>query len=98
MQELQSGVVDLLIHTPNSSTDLGSNTDRYSTLTPVPFSVAHTCLLHLLASVGLIGYNIVYCLEKRVFVVGGFSVFLSCMDVEKRMKEFSLGFETSGSG
>ncbi|KAM6984699.1 putative E3 ubiquitin-protein ligase HERC1 [Aplochiton taeniatus] len=28
-QELQSGVVDLLIHTPNSSTDIGSNTDRF---------------------------------------------------------------------
>ncbi|KAJ7986812.1 hypothetical protein DPEC_G00332260 [Dallia pectoralis] len=28
-QELQSGVVDLLIHTPNSSTDVGSNTDRF---------------------------------------------------------------------
>ncbi|KAM9538761.1 putative E3 ubiquitin-protein ligase HERC1 [Salvelinus alpinus] len=27
-QELQAGVVDLLIHTPNSSTDVGSNTDR----------------------------------------------------------------------
>ncbi|XP_065100040.1 probable E3 ubiquitin-protein ligase HERC1 isoform X2 [Paramisgurnus dabryanus] len=28
-QELQSGVVDLLIHTPNSSADVGSNTDRF---------------------------------------------------------------------
>lgn len=28
-QELQSGVVDLLIHTPNSTADVGSNTDRY---------------------------------------------------------------------
>lgn len=27
-QELQSGVVDLLIQTPNSFTDVGSNTDR----------------------------------------------------------------------
>lgn len=27
-QELQSGVVDLLIHTPNSFADVGSNTDR----------------------------------------------------------------------
>lgn len=29
-QELQSGVVDLLIHTPNSFADVGSNTDRYT--------------------------------------------------------------------
>ncbi|XP_043076943.1 probable E3 ubiquitin-protein ligase HERC1 [Puntigrus tetrazona] len=28
-QELQSGVVELLIHTPNSSADVGSNTDRF---------------------------------------------------------------------
>ncbi|KAI7795921.1 putative E3 ubiquitin-protein ligase HERC1-like [Triplophysa rosa] len=28
-QELQSGVVDLLIHTPNSTADVGSNTDRF---------------------------------------------------------------------
>lgn len=28
LQELQSGVVDLLIHTPNSFADVGSNTDR----------------------------------------------------------------------
>ncbi|XP_026209988.1 probable E3 ubiquitin-protein ligase HERC1 isoform X8 [Anabas testudineus] len=28
-QELQSGVVDLLIHTPNSFADVGSNTDRF---------------------------------------------------------------------
>uniref|UniRef100_A0A3B3BJZ9 HECT domain-containing protein n=1 Tax=Oryzias melastigma TaxID=30732 RepID=A0A3B3BJZ9_ORYME len=28
-QELQSGVVDLLIRTPNSCADVGSNTDRY---------------------------------------------------------------------
>lgn len=27
-QELQSGVVDLLIHTPNSFADVGCNTDR----------------------------------------------------------------------
>lgn len=27
-QELQSGVVDLLIHTPNGFADVGSNTDR----------------------------------------------------------------------
>lgn len=27
-QELQSGVVELLIHTPNSFADVGSNTDR----------------------------------------------------------------------
>lgn len=27
-QELESGVVDLLIHTPNSFADVGSNTDR----------------------------------------------------------------------
>lgn len=29
LQELQSGVVDLLIHTPNSFADVGSNTDRF---------------------------------------------------------------------
>lgn len=29
-QELQSGVVDLLIRTPNSFADVGSNTDRCS--------------------------------------------------------------------
>lgn len=29
-QELQSDVVDLLIHTPNSFADVGSNTDRYT--------------------------------------------------------------------
>lgn len=28
LQELQSGVVDLLINTPNSFADVGSNTDR----------------------------------------------------------------------
>ncbi|XP_034457870.1 probable E3 ubiquitin-protein ligase HERC1 isoform X1 [Hippoglossus hippoglossus] len=28
-QELQAGVVDLLIHTPNSFADVGSNTDRF---------------------------------------------------------------------
>lgn len=28
-QELQSGMVDLLIHTPNGFADVGSNTDRY---------------------------------------------------------------------
>lgn len=29
-QELQSGVVDLLIHTPNGFADVGSNTDRWT--------------------------------------------------------------------
>uniref|UniRef100_A0A671VH49 HECT-type E3 ubiquitin transferase n=1 Tax=Sparus aurata TaxID=8175 RepID=A0A671VH49_SPAAU len=36
-QELQSGVVDLLIHTPNSFADVGSNTDRFL-LNPAAFS------------------------------------------------------------
>uniref|UniRef100_A0A6Q2XRL6 HECT-type E3 ubiquitin transferase n=1 Tax=Esox lucius TaxID=8010 RepID=A0A6Q2XRL6_ESOLU len=39
-QELQSGVVDLLIHTPNSSTDVGSNTDRFL-LNPAAASEDH---------------------------------------------------------
>ncbi|XP_076139905.1 putative E3 ubiquitin-protein ligase HERC1 isoform X8 [Alosa pseudoharengus] len=39
-QELQSGVVDLLIHTPNSSTDMGSNTDRFL-LNPAAVSEDH---------------------------------------------------------
>ncbi|XP_031681979.1 probable E3 ubiquitin-protein ligase HERC1 isoform X1 [Oncorhynchus kisutch] len=39
-QELQSGVVDLLIHTPNSSTDVGSNTDRFL-LNPAAVSEDH---------------------------------------------------------
>ncbi|CAB1352023.1 unnamed protein product [Coregonus sp. 'balchen'] len=38
--ELQSGVVDLLIHTPNSSTDVGSNTDRFL-LNPAAVSEDH---------------------------------------------------------
>ncbi|XP_040012787.1 probable E3 ubiquitin-protein ligase HERC1 isoform X3 [Xiphias gladius] len=39
-QELQSGVVDLLIHTPNSFADVGSNTDRFL-LNPVALSEDH---------------------------------------------------------
>uniref|UniRef100_UPI003AAEB7BA probable E3 ubiquitin-protein ligase HERC1 n=1 Tax=Centroberyx gerrardi TaxID=166262 RepID=UPI003AAEB7BA len=39
-QELQSGVVDLLIHTPNSVTDVGSNTDRFL-LNPATVSEDH---------------------------------------------------------
>ncbi|KAL2099644.1 hypothetical protein ACEWY4_004038 [Coilia grayii] len=39
-QELQSAVVDLLIHTPNSSTDMGSNTDRFL-LNPAAVSEDH---------------------------------------------------------
>ncbi|XP_030623810.1 probable E3 ubiquitin-protein ligase HERC1 [Chanos chanos] len=40
-QELQSGVVDLLIHTPNNSADVGSNTDRFL-LNPAAVSDEHT--------------------------------------------------------
>ncbi|XP_035245722.1 probable E3 ubiquitin-protein ligase HERC1 isoform X2 [Anguilla anguilla] len=39
-QELESGVVDLLIHTPNSSADVGSNTDRFL-LNPAAMSEDH---------------------------------------------------------
>ncbi|XP_048876533.1 probable E3 ubiquitin-protein ligase HERC1 isoform X3 [Brienomyrus brachyistius] len=39
-QELQSGVVDLLIHTPNTSADMGSNTDRFL-LNPAAVSEDH---------------------------------------------------------
>ncbi|XP_035383560.1 probable E3 ubiquitin-protein ligase HERC1 isoform X3 [Electrophorus electricus] len=39
-QELQSGVVDLLIRTPNSYADVGSNTDRYL-LNPAAVSDEH---------------------------------------------------------
>ncbi|XP_049908952.1 probable E3 ubiquitin-protein ligase HERC1 isoform X7 [Epinephelus moara] len=39
-QELQSGVVDLLIHTPNSFADVGSNTDRFL-LNPAALSEDH---------------------------------------------------------
>ncbi|XP_028827463.1 probable E3 ubiquitin-protein ligase HERC1 isoform X1 [Denticeps clupeoides] len=39
-QELQSGVVDLLIHTPNSAADVGSNTDRFL-LNPAAVSEEH---------------------------------------------------------
>lgn len=39
-QELQSGVVDLLIHTPNSTADVGSNTDRFL-LSPAAVSDDH---------------------------------------------------------
>ncbi|XP_031715964.1 probable E3 ubiquitin-protein ligase HERC1 isoform X3 [Anarrhichthys ocellatus] len=39
-QELQSGVVDLLIHTPNSFADVGSNTDRFL-LNPASLSDDH---------------------------------------------------------
>ncbi|XP_053543730.1 probable E3 ubiquitin-protein ligase HERC1 isoform X7 [Ictalurus punctatus] len=39
-QELQSGVVDLLIRTPNSSADVGSNTDRFL-LNPAAISDEH---------------------------------------------------------
>ncbi|KAE8284964.1 putative E3 ubiquitin-protein ligase HERC1 [Larimichthys crocea] len=39
-QELQSGVVELLIHTPNSFADVGSNTDRFL-LNPASFSEDH---------------------------------------------------------
>ncbi|XP_061589686.1 probable E3 ubiquitin-protein ligase HERC1 isoform X2 [Cololabis saira] len=39
-QELQSGVVELLIHTPNSFADVGSNTDRYL-LNPAAHSEDH---------------------------------------------------------
>eukprot|EP00066_Takifugu_rubripes_P013620 XP_011602886.1 PREDICTED: probable E3 ubiquitin-protein ligase HERC1 isoform X2 [Takifugu rubripes] len=39
-QELQSGAVDLLIHTPNGFADVGSNTDRFL-LNPAAFSEDH---------------------------------------------------------
>ncbi|XP_028274446.1 probable E3 ubiquitin-protein ligase HERC1 isoform X2 [Parambassis ranga] len=39
-QELQSGVVDLLVHTPNSFADVGSNTDRFL-LNPAAHSDDH---------------------------------------------------------
>ncbi|XP_073680135.1 probable E3 ubiquitin-protein ligase HERC1 [Garra rufa] len=39
-QELQSGVVELLIHTPNSTADVGSNTDRFL-LNPAAISDDH---------------------------------------------------------
>ncbi|XP_074547318.1 putative E3 ubiquitin-protein ligase HERC1 isoform X2 [Halichoeres trimaculatus] len=39
-QELQSGVVDLLIHTPNSFADVGCNTDRFL-LNPAALSEDH---------------------------------------------------------
>ncbi|KAL1253293.1 hypothetical protein QQF64_017986 [Cirrhinus molitorella] len=39
-QELQSGVVELLIHTPNSTADVGSNTDRFL-LNPAAVSDDH---------------------------------------------------------
>uniref|UniRef100_A0A672ZRY5 HECT-type E3 ubiquitin transferase n=1 Tax=Sphaeramia orbicularis TaxID=375764 RepID=A0A672ZRY5_9TELE len=39
-QELQSGVVDLLVHTPNSFADVGSNTDRFL-LNPAALSEDH---------------------------------------------------------
>lgn len=39
-QELESGVVDLLIHTPNSFADVGSNTDRFL-LNPAAHSDDH---------------------------------------------------------
>ncbi|XP_023136650.2 probable E3 ubiquitin-protein ligase HERC1 isoform X3 [Amphiprion ocellaris] len=39
-QELQSGVVDLLIHTPNCFADVGSNTDRFL-LNPAAHSEEH---------------------------------------------------------
>ncbi|KAM4527576.1 putative E3 ubiquitin-protein ligase HERC1 isoform 4-T4 [Odontesthes bonariensis] len=39
-QELQSGVVELLIHTPNSFADVGSNTDRFL-LNPAAHSEEH---------------------------------------------------------
>ncbi|XP_076014530.1 putative E3 ubiquitin-protein ligase HERC1 isoform X2 [Genypterus blacodes] len=39
-QELQSGAVDLLIHTPNSFADVGSNTDRFL-LNPAALSEDH---------------------------------------------------------
>uniref|UniRef100_A0A8C2HR54 E3 ubiquitin-protein ligase HERC1 n=1 Tax=Cyprinus carpio TaxID=7962 RepID=A0A8C2HR54_CYPCA len=39
-QELQSGVVELLIHTPNSTADVGSNTDRFL-LSPAAVSDEH---------------------------------------------------------
>ncbi|XP_036385733.1 probable E3 ubiquitin-protein ligase HERC1 isoform X2 [Megalops cyprinoides] len=39
-QELESGVVDLLIHTPNSTADVGSNTDRFL-LNPAAVSEEH---------------------------------------------------------
>ncbi|KAF0031589.1 hypothetical protein F2P81_016144 [Scophthalmus maximus] len=39
-QELQSGVVELLIHTPNSFADVGSNTDRFL-LNPAALSEDH---------------------------------------------------------
>ncbi|XP_054612956.1 probable E3 ubiquitin-protein ligase HERC1 isoform X1 [Dunckerocampus dactyliophorus] len=39
-QELQSGVVDLLIHTPNSFADVGSHTDRFL-LNPASLSKDH---------------------------------------------------------
>uniref|UniRef100_A0AAR2M095 HECT-type E3 ubiquitin transferase n=1 Tax=Pygocentrus nattereri TaxID=42514 RepID=A0AAR2M095_PYGNA len=46
-QELQSGVVDLLIHTPNSSADVGSNTDRFL-LNPAAISDEHMVQFHFL--------------------------------------------------
>ncbi|XP_066501303.1 probable E3 ubiquitin-protein ligase HERC1 isoform X2 [Hoplias malabaricus] len=46
-QELQSGVVDLLIHTPNSSADVGSNTDRFL-LNPAAVSDEHMVQLRFL--------------------------------------------------
>uniref|UniRef100_A0A8C2X9J9 HECT-type E3 ubiquitin transferase n=1 Tax=Cyclopterus lumpus TaxID=8103 RepID=A0A8C2X9J9_CYCLU len=46
-QELQSGVVDLLIHTPNSFADVGSNTDRFL-LNPAALSEDHLVQLRFL--------------------------------------------------
>lgn len=48
-QELQSGVVDLLIHTPNSFADVGSNTDRFL-LNPAAFSEDHIVQFRFLES------------------------------------------------
>ncbi|XP_068430797.1 probable E3 ubiquitin-protein ligase HERC1 isoform X3 [Clinocottus analis] len=46
-QELQAGVVDLLIHTPNSFADVGSNTDRFL-LNPAALSEDHMVQLRFL--------------------------------------------------
>lgn len=47
-QELQSGVVDLLIRTPNGLADVGSNTDRCTFYGRLIKTVALECLDQIL--------------------------------------------------
>lgn len=60
-QELQSGVVDLLIHTPNGFADVGSNTDRCAVCYPLLIVTAKTVASE---------YNVIFSINDLTSGVG----------------------------